>query len=45
MKIVFDDDREDIVIGGKKDAEKEVEVRKPKTKKAEARAKRISSAD
>jgi|TARA_Y100000310_G_scaffold169686_1_gene169908 hypothetical protein len=39
MKITFDDDREDIVIGAKKDAKKEVEVKKPKTKKAKPKAK------
>ena len=45
MKIVFDDEREDIIIGVNKDAKKEIEVRKPKTKKGKARAKRSSKAD
>jgi|TARA_Y100000310_G_scaffold272817_1_gene287994 hypothetical protein len=39
MKIVFDDDREDVIIGVKKDAKKEVEVKKPKSEKGKGKFK------
>ena len=45
MKIVFDDDREDIVLGVNKDAKKEVEVKKPKRKKGKGKPKRKTVGD
>ena len=45
MKIVFDDDREDVIIGDRKDAKKEVEVKKPKRKKGKGKPKRKTAGD
>ena len=45
MKIVFDDDREDVIIGERKDAKKEVEVKKPKRKKGKGKPKRKTAGD